>query len=80
MRIEDIGNNRAVRIGTYGDGAAVPSFVWKKLVKKSNTRTGYSHQANTKGADFDASLFMRSVESLVAVSYTHLTLPTKRIV
>ena len=63
--IEKLGIGRAIRIGTYGDGASVPSHIWKKLIKHSIKRTGYSHQAETKGADYDPSLYMRSVESLL---------------
>lgn len=35
---------RALRLGTYGDPAAVPFRVWKPLVDISGTHTGYTHQ------------------------------------
>jgi len=39
-----IGCNRLVRIGTYGDPAAVPYYVWAELVQESVGHTGYTHQ------------------------------------
>jgi hypothetical protein len=63
-----VGKGRMVRIGTYGDGAAVPASVWNELLSEAEGHTGYSHQANTEGAAFDASLYMESVESVAAAS------------
>ena len=40
-----LGRNRFVRVGTYGDPAAVPSFVWEQLLKEASTFTAYSHQS-----------------------------------
>lgn len=42
--ITAIGQNRAVRLGTYGDPAAVPSTIWDALLKNARTHTGYTHQ------------------------------------
>jgi hypothetical protein len=42
--ISAIGHNRAVRLGTYGDPAAVPAYVWDALLKKARTHTSYTHQ------------------------------------
>lgn len=39
-----IGQNRMVRLGTYGDPMAVPAHVWQTLVSKAQGRTGYTHQ------------------------------------
>lgn len=36
--------NRSVRIGAYGDPAAVPFKVWKTALKHVVDRTGYTHQ------------------------------------
>jgi hypothetical protein len=38
-----LGRNRFVRVGTYGDPAAVPSFVWEQLLAEASTFTAYSH-------------------------------------
>lgn len=39
-----IGRKRLVRIGTYGDPAAVPAHVWAELLAESTGHTGYTHQ------------------------------------
>lgn len=39
-----IGEGRMVRLGTYGDPAAVPVAVWEALVSRAKGRTGYTHQ------------------------------------
>lgn len=39
-----IAKNRFVRLGTYGDPAAVPRHVWDELLKESIGHTGYTHQ------------------------------------
>lgn len=35
---------RALRLGSYGDPAAVPLSVWKPLLDVANIATGYTHQ------------------------------------
>lgn len=35
---------RKVRLGSYGDPAAVPSWVWERLTRDSSGWTGYTHQ------------------------------------
>jgi len=35
---------RMVRLGTYGDPASVPAWVWKSLVAHAQGHTGYTHQ------------------------------------
>lgn len=37
---------RKVRLGTYGDPMAVPSWVWMDLVSCADGHTGYTHQWN----------------------------------
>jgi hypothetical protein len=39
-----VGEGRIVRLGTYGDPAAVPGVVWAALVASSKGHTGYTHQ------------------------------------
>ena len=39
-----IGAGRAVRVGSYGDPAAVPVAVWRALISQSTMHTGYTHQ------------------------------------
>lgn len=42
--IRTIGAGQLVRLGTYGDPAAVPMYVWQSLCQDATGRTGYSHQ------------------------------------
>jgi len=58
-----LGANRMVRIGAYGDGAAIPSTIWQELISLADGFTGYSHQADITSADFNPALYMQSVES-----------------
>jgi hypothetical protein len=56
--ITAIGHNRAVRLGTYGDPAAVPSTIWDALLKNARTHTGYTHQHNAnKPVDYARMMF-----------------------
>jgi hypothetical protein len=38
------GRGRAIRLGTYGDPAAVPFDVWVRLLRDAEQWTGYTHQ------------------------------------
>ena len=40
-----MGRGRFVRIGTYGDPAAVPQSVWEDLLSEADNYTAYSHQS-----------------------------------
>jgi len=40
----EMGYGRFIRIGTYGDPAAVPSHIWDDLLSKCDTWTAYTHQ------------------------------------
>jgi hypothetical protein len=62
--IADLGRGRMVRIGTYGDGAAVPSYIWDSLISEAAGHTAYSHQAMMRTANFRPDLYMRSIDSL----------------
>lgn len=61
--IAAIGKGRMVRIGTYGDGAAVPSYIWDSLCSQSAGWTAYTHQSEWAGAAADPARFMVSVQS-----------------
>jgi hypothetical protein len=67
--IASIGRKRIVRLGTYGDPAAVPTWVWNALVSESIAHTGYTHQWKTtpslKG------LCMASADSSKEASIAH---------
>jgi hypothetical protein len=66
--IASLGRGRMVRLGTYGDPAAVPVAVWQALVSQAAGRTGYTHQWNNQAipqADRQAlaALVMASADS-----------------
>ena len=53
-----VGRGRKVRIGTYGDGAAAPSYVWDDLLFEADGHTAYSHNGG------DPVRYMISADSL----------------
>lgn len=62
-QISEIAEGLGVRIGTYGDPAAVPAHVWVALVLRALFRTGYSHQWRTAVGRSLLGLVMASVDS-----------------
>lgn len=42
-RIRALGLGRMVRLGTYGDPASVPSYVWESLISAAQGWTAYTH-------------------------------------
>jgi hypothetical protein len=61
--IAALGRGRLVRIGTYGDGAAAPAWIWQALLSEAKAHTAYSHQFDVDGASADAALYMQSAGS-----------------
>ena len=55
---------RTVRLGAYGDPAAVPGYVWESLISECAGHTAYSHQRDWRGAAFDPAIMMVSADSL----------------
>tara|TARA_R100000654_G_scaffold75165_2_gene111691 strand:+ start:1025 stop:1765 length:741 start_codon:yes stop_codon:yes gene_type:complete len=60
--IAELGRGRMVRIGTYGDGAAVPSYIWDSLLSEADGHTAYTHQTDVPGVHADPSRFMVSAD------------------
>jgi hypothetical protein len=54
---------RAVRMGAYGDPAAIPSRHWRSLLRFAMGRTGYSHQWRRRFAQGLRSLVMASADT-----------------
>jgi hypothetical protein len=54
---------RTVRLGAYGDPAAVPAAVWESLVAAAAGHTGYTHQWRRAGADAYRGLVMASCDT-----------------
>lgn len=67
-----IGQGRFVRLGSYGDPAAVPSTVWQALLSGASGHTGYTHQAKTQGAVVDYGTMMVSADSKQQAQGYHL--------
>ena len=44
-KVRALGLGRIVRLGTYGDPAAVPSYIWESLLSASAAHTAYTHGA-----------------------------------
>ncbi len=61
--IAAIGKGKMVRLGTYGDPAAVPAYIWTSLISQANGHTAYSHQASMNNAAFDPAIMMLSADS-----------------
>ena len=64
--IAAVGAGRKVRLGAYGDPAAVPSYVNSSLVSAAAGHTAYSHQRDWRGAAFDPALMMVSADTLAS--------------
>lgn len=72
----DIGRGRMVRVGTYGDPAAVPSEVWDSLLSDAAGWTAYSHQAG-----YRPDMAMQSADSIAqALDFWAQGLRTFRVV
>ena len=61
--IASLGCGRVVRVGTYGDGAAVPAWVWDALLSECAAHTAYSHQFDVAGSSADPGRYMQSAGS-----------------
>lgn len=55
--------NRVVRMGTYGDPAAIPRHVWDNLLELSSGHTGYTHQHVNNKSNHIMDLVMASADS-----------------
>ena len=65
--LADYGAGQTIRLGAYGDPAAVPHSIWSALLTNAKGWTGYSHQfalINKKARDVIAAACMISADSL----------------
>ena len=58
-----IGTGATIRLGAYGDPAAVPAHVWLELIGSASGHTGYTHQWRNPVASELRALCMASVDS-----------------
>jgi len=59
-----VAKHRKVRLGTYGDPAAVPAYVWAHLLQFASGHTGYTHQWASGKADHVKQWCMASVDTM----------------
>lgn len=69
--IAELVAGRSVRLGAYGDPAAVPASIWKNLVSKASSFTGYTHRWHQIDASIWAPLVMASADSEVEMMAAH---------
>jgi hypothetical protein len=62
--IAAIGAGRMVRLGTYGDPAAVPSYIWESLLSRASGHTAYTHQSGVASAQARPDYMMISADDL----------------
>ncbi len=55
---------RMVRMGAYGDPAAIPARIWKRMLRRAAGRTGYTHQWRRAYAQGLRSMTMASVDTV----------------
>lgn len=67
-QVQAIGAGRMVRLGTYGDPAAVPATIWDQLLKQAAGHTGYTHQ-HDKAPDY--SRMMHSADTKAEALQAH---------
>lgn len=56
-------SGRMVRMGAYGDPAAIPAGIWRRLLRNAAGRTGYTHQWRRAYAQGLRGLAMASVDT-----------------
>ena len=55
----DLGAGRVVRLGTYGDPAAVPSWIWDQLIRRCESHLAYSQQGSRAAGPMQCLQIMR---------------------
>lgn len=61
--IAAIGKGRMVRLGTYGDPAAVPAYIWESLLFEASGHTAYTHQSGVESAQARPDFMMISADN-----------------
>lgn len=67
---QTLGVGANIRLGTYGDPAAVPSHVWRDLLQYAASHTGYTHQSENLG-DANLSRYMISADTPEQAKQAH---------
>ena len=61
--IAAVARGRKVRVGAYGDGAAMPSYIVESLLSECAGHTAYSHQSGNAASSFDRAIYMVSADT-----------------
>lgn len=61
--IASLGRGRMVRLGTYGDPAAVPAYIWESLISEAEGHTAYTHQSGVATAQARPDFMMISADT-----------------
>jgi hypothetical protein len=70
--IASVGRNRFVRLGAYGDPAALPPYVCAELISQAIGHTGYTHQlAHPRYDDSLSSMVMISADTPAIARKAH---------
>jgi hypothetical protein len=67
-QIAALGKGRMIRLGTYGDPAAVPAAVWDHLLQDAAGWTGYTHQ-HDKAPDYSRMMYSADNASEAAAAH-----------
>lgn len=70
-RLAALGEGQFIRLGAYGDPAAVPVDVWTAFTSRAGGYTGYTHQWRVKRFGALASLCQASCETEADVTKAH---------
>ena len=62
--VAELGQGKRIRLGTYGDPAVVPAYIWAQLISKAKGWTGYTHQSGHATADVQPLMTMISADTL----------------
>ncbi len=61
--LRQLGQDKKIRVGSYGDPAAVPFTIWESLISQAKLYNAYSHQSGIQTADFHPEAYMYSADS-----------------
>lgn len=70
-QITALGKGQMIRLGTYGDPAAVPASIWDALLADAAGWTGYTHQHHTTSATANYNRMMYSADTAAEAAAAH---------
>lgn len=64
-----LGEGRDVRMGSYGDPCAVPAHIWRSLISRATSHTGYTHQWRRAMAQEYRAFLMASCDTMAHLQF-----------